>query len=93
MAGDDWVTRELEMGHRSNVSRALSAFRSESSRPSRRLKRKLYARTDPLRLGFLFRLASVLNTHFGRVVLPVGERFGILSPSKTKNSRIARVTF
>ena len=22
MAGDEWITRELEMGHRSNVSRA-----------------------------------------------------------------------
>ncbi len=45
MAGDEWVTRELDMGHRSNVSRAVSAFRSESSR-TRLLKRKLRTCTD-----------------------------------------------
>ena len=46
MAEDEWVTRELDMGHRSNVSRAVSAFRSESSRTIRRLKRKLHICTD-----------------------------------------------
>jgi putative transposase len=46
MAGDEWVTRELDMGHRSNVSRAVSAFRSESSRTISRLKRKLHICTD-----------------------------------------------
>ena len=42
MAGDEWITREIDMGHRSNVSRAVSAFRSESSRTVKRLKRKLH---------------------------------------------------
>ena len=46
MAEDEWITRELEMGHRSNVSRAVSAFRSERSRTIRRLKRKLHIGTD-----------------------------------------------
>ena len=46
MAGDKWITRELEMGHRSNLSRAVSAFRSERSRAIRRLKRKLHICTD-----------------------------------------------
>ena len=46
MAGDKWITRELEMGHRSNLSRAVSAFRSERSRTIRRLKRKLHICTD-----------------------------------------------
>jgi putative transposase len=46
MVGDEWVTRELDMGHRSNVSRAVSAFRSESSRAISRLKRKLHICTD-----------------------------------------------
>jgi hypothetical protein len=51
MAGDEWIKRELDMGHRSNVSRAVSAFRSESSRTVKRLKLQncTYARTDPLR--------------------------------------------
>ena len=51
MAGDEWITREIDMGHRSNVSRAVSAFRSESSRTVKRLKRKLHiSRADPLYL-------------------------------------------
>ena len=46
MVGDEWITRKLDMGHRSNVSRAVSVFRSESSRVIKRLKRKLHICTD-----------------------------------------------
>ena len=46
MVGDEWVTWELDMGHRTNVSRAVSAFRSESSRTIKRLKRELHICTD-----------------------------------------------
>ena len=44
MARDEWITRELD--HRSNVSRAVSAFRSESYRTIKRLKRNLHICTD-----------------------------------------------
>jgi hypothetical protein len=46
MRRDEWVTRELDMGHRSNVTRSVNAFRSESSRTIRRLERKLHICTD-----------------------------------------------
>jgi putative transposase len=46
MAGDEWITRKLDMGHRSNVSRAVGAFRSESSRTIKRLKHRLHICTD-----------------------------------------------
>ncbi len=44
--GDEWIQRELEMGHRSNVSRAVSAFRSATDATRRRIKRVMHKCTD-----------------------------------------------
>jgi hypothetical protein len=46
IVADDWITQHLDMGHRSNVSRAVSAFRSPTQTPGRRLRRTLRACTD-----------------------------------------------
>lgn len=46
IAGDAWITQHLDMGHRSNVSRAVNAFRSESPPQIKRLKRRLHICTD-----------------------------------------------
>jgi putative transposase len=46
LASDDWITQHLDMGHRSNVSRAVTAFRSEHDPQIRRIKRRLHVCTD-----------------------------------------------
>ena len=46
IVADDWITQHLDMGHRSNVSRAVSALRSPTQPPRRRLRRTLHACTD-----------------------------------------------
>jgi len=46
IVGDDWISQHLDMGHRSNVSRAVSAFRTASQAQRRRLKRLLHVCTD-----------------------------------------------
>jgi putative transposase len=46
LVGDDWIIRQIDMGHRSNVSRAVRAFRTESSPAIKRLKRILHTCTD-----------------------------------------------
>ena len=43
---DHWITHHLDMGHRSNVSRAVGAFRSPAHAQRRRLRRRLHACTD-----------------------------------------------
>ena len=50
MRGDEWVTQELDMGHRSTVSRAVNAFPlREFSYNQTTLKANCtYAWTDPL---------------------------------------------
>ena len=47
MRGDEWVTQELDMGHRSTVSRAVNAFPlREFSLQSDHLKGKLHICMD-----------------------------------------------
>jgi REP element-mobilizing transposase RayT len=46
VVGDAWIAARLEMGHRSNVSRAVSAFRAPSDRERRRLQKSLHICTD-----------------------------------------------
>ena len=46
IVGDEWVRQQLDMGDRSNVSRAVSAFRKETQPQIRRLKRHLHICTD-----------------------------------------------
>lgn len=46
VVGDRWIARQLEMGHRSNVSRAVSAFRTTAGRTHRKLKKLLHICTD-----------------------------------------------
>jgi hypothetical protein len=46
MVGDDWVRQKLAMGDRSNVSRAVRAFREGNDSRLRRLKRSLHRCTD-----------------------------------------------
>jgi len=46
IVGDEWITKELEMGHRSNVSRAITAFRTARSADHRRLRKLLHTCTD-----------------------------------------------
>lgn len=41
-----WITRELDMGHPSNVSRAVNVFRTANQQNIKNLKRKLHARKD-----------------------------------------------
>jgi hypothetical protein len=42
MAGDEWVSEQLGMGDRSNVSRAVAAFRSPTDPLRKRLKRRMH---------------------------------------------------
>ena len=46
IVGDDWIRQHLDMGHRSNVSRAVSAFRSGNQPQIKRLKRAMHVCTD-----------------------------------------------
>jgi hypothetical protein len=47
MVGDRWTTtKELEMGHPSNVSRAVNVFRNANKRKIKNLKRQLHACKD-----------------------------------------------
>jgi hypothetical protein len=46
IVADDWITQHLDMGHRSNVSRAVGAFRSARDAQRRRLKRTLHKCAD-----------------------------------------------
>lgn len=46
VVGDEWIAARLEMGHRSNVSRAVSAFRSPKAREHRKLRKLLHICTD-----------------------------------------------
>lgn len=41
VTGDAWLVRRLQMGHRSNISRAVSAFRISESRAHKRLRKLL----------------------------------------------------
>ncbi len=81
MAGDEWVTRELDMGHRSNVSRAVSAFRSESSRTIRLLKRRIFvAKCDRISLIQPRRceyLKEIMTTQIKGTVVITGASSGI----------------
>ena len=43
---DEWLIARLEMGHRSNISRAVSAFRTSAGRERNRLLRVLHTCTD-----------------------------------------------
>ncbi len=43
---DEWLLKRLEMGHRSNISRAISAFRSPRDYERIALKQKLHICTD-----------------------------------------------
>ena len=43
---DEWIQEELAMGHRSNVSRAVGAFRAAGDPLRKRLKTKLHTCTD-----------------------------------------------
>ena len=46
VVGDGWIAARLEMGHRSNISRAVSAFRSLASREHRELRQLLHTCTE-----------------------------------------------
>ena len=46
VVGDEWIVARLEMGHRSNVSRAVTAFRDLKEPEQRRLQKKLHICTD-----------------------------------------------
>jgi REP element-mobilizing transposase RayT len=43
---DEWIQVALEMGDRSNISRAVSAYRQEATKEVRKWKRKLHVCTD-----------------------------------------------
>ena len=43
---DEWLIARLEKGHRSNISRAVSAFRTSAGRERNRLIRVLHTCTD-----------------------------------------------
>lgn len=43
---DEWLGSRLRMGHRSNISRAVSAFRDSESRVHKRLRKLLHICTD-----------------------------------------------
>ncbi|CAN5744411.1 hypothetical protein BH20VER1_BH20VER1_21030 [soil metagenome] len=43
---DEWLVKRLGMGHRSNISRAVSAFRTTVDRKRRQLKKVLHICTD-----------------------------------------------
>lgn len=44
--GDDWVTSRLSLGHRSNVSRAVSAYRAPTDSQRRKLRKLLHICRD-----------------------------------------------
>lgn len=44
---DEWIQAALAMGDRSNISRAVSAYRQEATKEVRKWKRKLPVCTDP----------------------------------------------
>jgi REP element-mobilizing transposase RayT len=46
VVGDEWIAERLQMGHRSNVSRAVCAFRVPSDRARKRLRKLLHICTD-----------------------------------------------
>lgn len=43
---DEWLVRRLQMGHRSNISRAVSALRQSNTREHKRLRKLLHKCTD-----------------------------------------------
>ena len=43
---DEWLVSRLHMGHRSNISRAISAVRNPKSREHERLQKLLHICTD-----------------------------------------------
>lgn len=43
---DEWLVARLQMGHRSNISRAVSLFRTSSDRERNRLRKLLHICTD-----------------------------------------------
>ena len=45
-AGDEWIVNRLNMGHRTNISRAVKAFREAAGRKRERLKKILLICTD-----------------------------------------------
>lgn len=46
VVGDEWIVEQLAMGHRSNVSRAVSAFRDPGDIQRKQLREKLHICTD-----------------------------------------------
>jgi hypothetical protein len=46
VVGDEWLGAHLQMGDRSNISRAVSAFRAPADRERTRLKTILHTCTD-----------------------------------------------
>ena len=46
IVADEWIAARLQMGDRSNISRAVSAFRSPADRERRRLRKLLHICTD-----------------------------------------------
>ena len=46
VVGDEWIVARLEMGHRSNVSRAVSAYREPQAAERRKLLKILHTCTD-----------------------------------------------
>ncbi|HEY2799787.1 MAG TPA: transposase [Chthoniobacterales bacterium] len=46
VVGDEWLSARLHMGHRSNISRAVSSFRNANDRNRGRLQKILHACTD-----------------------------------------------
>ncbi len=46
IVADEWIASRLRMGDRSNISRAVSAFRSPADRERRRLSKLLHVCTD-----------------------------------------------
>ena len=45
--GNDWICRELEMGSRTNLSRAARIYRAPKDRDRKRIKRILQLCADP----------------------------------------------
>jgi hypothetical protein len=46
VVGDEWIVARLNMGHRSNVSRAVSAYREPQAAERRKLLKILHTCTD-----------------------------------------------
>ena len=66
VVGDAWIVERLQMGHRSNVSRAVAAFR-ENRTAIRKTKKLLHVCTD-LYLGFDQSLRLALSSWLSREV-------------------------